>query len=205
MGVVYKLANASPSLPSLTTNIIRALFVNLKDDSLVFLIGIVMQSLGINENRGHCTTALRHAAAFLKAKPNMDFQVILPSLVVAMQDADSGIREAALECVEVMAANNKEIQGVYAFDVIYGESSSMLYLMFCHGPSNVKSSPVASLQYLDVVDWSKYLQAIVGYKDHIAKDAEYCRILHQQHLTRAQGDSKAEIKLVISSFTVATE
>ena len=203
MGAVYKLANASPSLPSLTTNIIRALFVNLKDDSLVFLIGILMQSLGINENRGHCTTALRHAAAFLKAKPNVDFQVILPSLVVAMQDADSGIREAALECVELMAANNKEIQGVYAFDVIYGESSGMFYLMFCHGLS--KSSPVASLQYLDVVDWSKYLQAIVGYKDHIAKDAEYCRILHQQHFTRAKGDSKAEIKSVISSFTVATE
>ena len=140
MGTVYKLANALPSLPSLTTNILRTLFVNLKDDSLVFLIGILMQSLGTNGNRGLCVTALRHATSFLKAQPNVDFQVILPSLVVAMQDADSGIREAALECVEVMVANNKDIQVVYGFDVIYGESSGVLHLMFCHGLSNVKSS-----------------------------------------------------------------
>lgn len=54
----------------------------------------------------------------------------------------------------------------------------------------------ATLQYLDVADWSKYLQAIATYKDHVAKDAEYYRIFHHQHLARVKGDSKAEIKLV---------
>lgn len=126
MRTVYKLANASPSLPALMANILRALFLSLKDDSLIFLMGILAQSQGVDENRSLCTAALRHAAAFLKAQPNVDFQAILPSLVIAMQDADSGIREAALECVGLMAANNKGMQVVYGFDVIYGEDSGML-------------------------------------------------------------------------------
>jgi U3 small nucleolar RNA-associated protein 10 len=77
------------SLPLLITNIMHALFLSLKDDSLIFLMGIVVRSLDVIEERGMCFAALCHATAFLAAHPNVDFQTILPALTIAMQGADS--------------------------------------------------------------------------------------------------------------------
>lgn len=123
MRAVYKLANSSTSLPLLTTNIIRILFVGLKDDSLVFLIGMVVRSLENKEERGLCIVALRHAASFLTARSRIDYQTILPSLIVLMRGNDSRIREAALDCVDIIANKRKKAKSVYAFDVVYGEGS----------------------------------------------------------------------------------
>ena len=125
MRAVYKLANSSASLPRLTTNIIRALFLNLKDDSLVFLAGIVCRSHGIVEDKVMCVAALRHATSFLAAQPNVDFQTILPSLIVAILGTDVDIRGAALDCVAVLASNHKDLRAIYGFDTIYGEKSSV--------------------------------------------------------------------------------
>jgi hypothetical protein len=143
MRAVYKLANFSGSLPLLITNIMRSLFLSLKDDSLVFLMGIVVRSLDVIEERGMCFAALRHAAAFLAAHPNVDFQTILPALIIAMQGADSRTREAALDCVTVMATNDKSLSSVYGFDTIYGDGSGTCrsYISWIHN-----SNPAILLQ-----------------------------------------------------------
>lgn len=130
---IYKVANSSASLPLLSTSIISSLFLSLKDDALVFLAGIVAHSFEVKANRGMCVAALRHAASFMTAQPNVDFQAVLPSLIVAMMGADVDIREAALECVSIMAKNHKELTVVYGFDALYGESSSVFpfFLLAC--------------------------------------------------------------------------
>ena len=124
MRAIYKLANSSASLPILTTNIIRALFLNLKEDSLVFLASVVVRSHDVKGDTATCVAALRHAASFLMAQPNVDFQTILPSLIVAISGVDIGIRAAAVDCVAVMANDHKDLSVVYGFDTIYGEQSS---------------------------------------------------------------------------------
>jgi U3 small nucleolar RNA-associated protein 10 len=124
MRAIYKFANSFASLPILTTNIIRALFLNLQEDSLVFLASIVARSYEVKEDKAMCIAALRHAASFLAAQPSVDFQTILPSLIVAISATDVGIRAAAVDCVTTVARDDKDFNGVYGFDTVYGEHSS---------------------------------------------------------------------------------
>lgn len=121
---IYRLANASTSLPLLSISIIRTLFLNLKEDALAFLAGTLVCNLKENMDRGVCVTAMRHIAAFMTAQPHIDFQNVLPSLVVAIADNDADVRQAALDCIAVMAANHTSLVAVYGFDTIYGEDSS---------------------------------------------------------------------------------
>jgi U3 small nucleolar RNA-associated protein 10 len=129
MRAIYKLANSSTSLPLLTTNLLRALFVNLKEDSLAFLAGIWIGSDEImGENEQLCVVALRHAVAFLEAHlpedEGVDFQTILPSLIVVLQDPDIQRRRAALECISLLSKlAQRRFSTVYGFDAIYGANS----------------------------------------------------------------------------------
>jgi U3 small nucleolar RNA-associated protein 10 len=129
MRAVYKLANSSPFLPILTTNIIRALFLSLKDDSLVFLAGIITRFHGVERDKAMCVAALRHAASFLSAQPDIDFQTIIPSLIVAISGGDIDIRVAAMDCVAVVANHKENLNAVYGFDTLYGEQSGTCSLL----------------------------------------------------------------------------
>lgn len=123
---VYKVANSSASLPLLSTNIIRSLFLNLKDDSLVFLAGIITRSLSKPEDKGICVIALRHAYSFFQAQPNVDFQAVLPSLIIALQHINLDISEATLDCIAIMVTNHRNVDMLYGSDTIYGEGSGMI-------------------------------------------------------------------------------
>jgi U3 small nucleolar RNA-associated protein 10 len=127
MRKVYTLAN-STSVPLLSTNLLQALFVNLKDDALAFLAGLWTSSPLDNEGSQSRLTSLRHAAAFLEAHKSMDdfvdFQTILPSLIVVLQAPDMQEREAASEYMAaLLRLTAKRFSTVYGFDTIYGESS----------------------------------------------------------------------------------
>jgi len=97
----------------------------------VFLAGIVARSHKIEEDKGMCVAALRHAASFLAAQPNVDFQTILPSFIVAILGADVDIRAAAIDCLEIVADNHKDLHVVYGFDTIYGEKSGNCRISSC--------------------------------------------------------------------------
>lgn len=74
--------------------------------------------------------ALSHALAFILAhkatEQVIDFQTVLPALLVALGDPDRGVRHQASGCVHLLAqlSTAKQASGVYAFDTIYGESTS---------------------------------------------------------------------------------
>lgn len=107
--------------------LLRALFVKLKDDCLAFLSACWSTSVGADdETLG--TAALRHAAAFLEAHlsegDGVDFQTILPSILVALQSSDRQRRQLACECISLLLklAKTQKFVKVYAFDVIYGDN-----------------------------------------------------------------------------------
>lgn len=122
MRTIYHLANASATLPVLTSVLLQALFVNFKEDALAFLAGLWFASDNFKESR---CVALLHAAAFLEAHmledDGIDFQTILPPLLVALQDPDPHIRQGALECISrVRILSDRKLTLVYQFDTVYG-------------------------------------------------------------------------------------
>jgi U3 small nucleolar RNA-associated protein 10 len=122
---VYTMANATESLALLSTNFLRALFITLADDTLAFLAGIWLTTP--QDEVAHA--ALCHAVAFFAAHGGMespvDFQTVLPALLVALESSNKNVREAAAECVVLMSrmAGAKKAASVYAIDSIYGSSS----------------------------------------------------------------------------------
>lgn len=125
------LSNSSSSLRLLSGHLIHALFVNLGDDALAFLTGVWLSLHDVHPERNHvCHAALRHASAFLEAhcvsETWIDFQTILPAIVVALQSPDSHVREAATDCMSAIhrVAQEKNASAVYAFDALYGATSS---------------------------------------------------------------------------------
>ncbi|PIL25975.1 hypothetical protein GSI_11729 [Ganoderma sinense ZZ0214-1] len=178
---VYHLSNSSPSLPLLSTHLLRTLFINLGDEALSFLAGIWLTASAESqdgEGKAHIEyAALRHAGAFLEAhvqaKRTLDFQTALPAMLVALQSADAGVREAAVRCIAVVVKLSfaSEAEGVYAFDAIYGAES-------------------AALQYLDWADFQKYMKAIADNRDNLIHDPAYLQAFHRDHLGLTKGDSK---------------
>jgi U3 small nucleolar RNA-associated protein 10 len=126
MRAVYRLANASSSLPILLSAILQLLFLSLKDHSLAFLAGVWTSS--DDESRDLKAVSLLHAAAFLEAHAledaRMDFQTILPSIFIALHNSDAQVSQAALECISrIWILAERPLQSVYRFDAIYGRSS----------------------------------------------------------------------------------
>jgi len=128
MRSIYKLANASSNVPVLATILLQTLFVSLKQDALAFLAGIwaTGEKEDFKESR---PVALLHAAAFLEAHiledDGTDFQTILPTLFVALQNPDQQVCQGALECISrIRILASRKLSSVYRFDVIYGRSDS---------------------------------------------------------------------------------
>lgn len=132
---VYALANSCSSLHSLPTNLLRALFLSLKDEALLFLAGVWTEDPSITSSRQEHLrrVALSHAAAFFKAQASVerseyvDFQPIIPALLVALGLSDKDSRQSAVECLKLIANMQREHRAsVYAIDTIYGEKSGEL-------------------------------------------------------------------------------
>ncbi|KII90106.1 hypothetical protein PLICRDRAFT_686024 [Plicaturopsis crispa FD-325 SS-3] len=179
MRAVYRLANSSSSATLLSTRLLQAQFIGLKDDTLSFLAGIWTCSASDGNDGWITRVALRHAIAFFAAhqteeKP-ADFQTVLPSLLIAMHSSNAATREAAAECVHVISqiSQQKRPASVYGYDTVYGKGSE-------------------KLQYLDWGDFVKYAGTLDGYSSHIVNDHNYTKVFHREHLQRTAGDSKKD-------------
>ncbi|KAJ2923032.1 hypothetical protein H1R20_g14063, partial [Candolleomyces eurysporus] len=173
---VYKMLNSSGTVPVLALGLLQSLFSVLKTDVLAFLAGIWTASS--SEFQSLQTLALLQATAFLEAHvqeaDGIDFQTILPAVLVALQVSSPLSRLAALECVKrLRVIAESKLTQVYKFDVIYGKDSQ-------------------NLQYLDQSDLQRYLDALLAHKDHFENDGSYLPIFHSHHLTKASGDKKKD-------------
>ncbi|KXN83997.1 U3 small nucleolar RNA-associated protein 10 [Leucoagaricus sp. SymC.cos] len=185
MRAVYNLANRSSSLPVLTSCLLRILFLNLKSEALAFLAGV-----WTTENPSSSTSAeyysslqeiaLRHAAAFLEAHvledDGVDFQTVVPALLIALQNNANGVRKAAAECLNrIRLISERKLKRVYKFDIVYGD---------------VKDT----LQYLEQDDLKHYIGYLVAHQQHFLHDPTYLRVAHAEHLKPAKGDRKKDIE-----------
>lgn len=193
MRSIYQLANASTSVPVLSTTLLQILFATLKGDALSFLAGIWTID-NMDDFKDSRSISLLHAAAFLEAHiledDGVDFQTILPALLVALRSSDPQICLGALECISrVRILADRKLSSVYKFDVIYGENDSKYSAIFvdcCPYSHNFSGT----LQYLDQDDLKKYLNALVEHRDHFTNDASYLKVFHEQHLVRSKTDKK---------------
>ncbi|OJA15136.1 hypothetical protein AZE42_07566 [Rhizopogon vesiculosus] len=167
---LYAIAVASgSSTPSqLSVHLIQAIFLNLRDVSLQFLLGVLLAwSPALERVR---TRALLHALAFLRGHTSsnaVDFQTVLPSFIAVLMDArtDKQGRALIFECVSALASISKR-KHVYGLDTIYGAES-------------------AHLQYLDGKDLEAYLKALRDSRSLLVQDSNYIKVFHQQHLAAA--------------------
>ena len=128
MRTIYHLANVSTTLPVLSSTLLQSLFVNFKKDALIFLAGVWFTS-DVEVLKESRNVTLLHATAFLEAHiledDGIDFQTILPPLLVALQDPDVQICQGVLECISRMRIlSDRKLSSVYQFDTVYGDSKS---------------------------------------------------------------------------------
>jgi len=197
MRSIYKLANASSNVPVLATTLLQILFVNLKQDTLAFLAGIWATG-GKEDSKESRSVALLHAVAFLEAHiledDGTDFQTILPTLLVALQNPDQQVCQGALECISrIRILASGKLSSVYRFDVIYGHGDSEYLKIFLLLLTDCQPWTLSgTLQYLDQEDLKRYLDALVEHRDHFANDASYLKVFQEEHLTRAKSDKKKD-------------
>lgn len=133
MTAVYALANAASTLPLLSAYLLRALFISLKDDALIFLAGVWSSHASEDPNTGMRIqvqlAALTHASAFLlaheAAQGSIDFQTIVPLVLAMLESPAQPVRTAAVRCLSVLGRLSQAAKpkAVYALDTVYGPHS----------------------------------------------------------------------------------
>ena len=199
MATVYALANTASTLPILSAYLLRALFISLKDNVLVFLAGVWSPPFkdASGETRVQIQlAALAHASAFLiaheVAREPIDFQTILPSILAVLESPSQSVRAAAVQCLSVLGrliqAENPKT--VYAIDTVYGIQSGELDQQPT-GRTQL-TIPLDQLQFLDWEDFQRYILILVDQSGYLTNDIDYLHALHQRHLTKHKSDSKKD-------------
>lgn len=98
---------------------------------MAFLAGIWSTSK-VDQFKNSMTISFLHAAAFLEAHiledDGVDFQTILPTLLVGLQSSDPQMCQGALECISrIRILSERKLSSVYRFDTIYGQNDSELF------------------------------------------------------------------------------
>lgn len=171
-----------------SSQILTTLFSRLGDASLALLASVWTTSSTSTEVR---LAALSHAHAFLSAFTAkdakvrlVDFQTIIPSLLLALKDGEAVIRFEALQCFErislitatIEASNSKETRvEIYGFDTIYGPQHS------------------DALKYLDNADVGRLTKSLLQDQASFEHDATYVHMWLQNNLGAGRGQGKKEI------------
>ena len=132
MATLYALANAASTLPLMSAYLLRALFISLKDDALVFLAGVWSSTPSDASEETRTQTqlaALAHASAFFIAhqasQEPVDFQTIVPSILAVLESPNQPVRAAAVQCLSILRQLSQagKPKAVYGFDTVYGIQS----------------------------------------------------------------------------------
>ncbi|SDA02509.1 BZ3501_MvSof-1269-A2-R1_Chr12-3g03653 [Microbotryum saponariae] len=179
---VYQLAHAqsaTKSAPStLASSLLRSLFGHMVVvDVLAFLASIFTSSTVPLELR---VIALRDAAVYVQAQASpdlrkpVDWQVVVPAIVLALTSPDRRVRVEAMDLVSaVLQAMPMSTAHIYGREKFYGAFSSSV------------------LQYLDVADTTEYLTKIAAAKTEILMDGSYLISIHESLLDAPSSKSSA--------------
>lgn len=121
---IYRHANSDSLPPALARKLLQHLFAVLREETLTFLACVWTD---IHTSEPLRVAALRHACAFAKSYAlGTDFQMVVPSILVAFTAKNQAIREAAVALLKIVnrSASN-ETKNYYALDTFYGDQSGM--------------------------------------------------------------------------------
>ena len=119
-------------------------------------------------------TALRQLAALLAAPgaAAFDYQALLPSVLVSLQDEQRAVRSAAGGVLAALAAlAERGATEIYGYDALYGSGAS------------------AALQYLDGATYTRYVHALAEHAEACANDAGFLRAANGALLVRGKRDA----------------
>ncbi|KAI6022898.1 hypothetical protein BKA83DRAFT_89928, partial [Pisolithus microcarpus] len=186
MHSLYALACSSATAPtSLSALLLRTLFLNLRENSLAFLLGILLSAWPAMD--GVRTHAVLHALAFLRGhvETGVDFQTVLPSLLAVLMDHRTDKRDRAL-VLEIISLLSSPVEKkyVYGMDTIYGQASS-------------------ELQYLDTKDLTTYVKAMLQFREQVVQDATFIRVFHHRHLQGSSTKYRRRVSCFLLSHVIA--
>ncbi|KAJ3784963.1 armadillo-type protein [Lentinula aff. detonsa] len=136
------------------------------------------------------TSTLYHLAAFLQAhtstvpsrKGAVDFQTLLPAVIIALSSSEQELRKAAAECLSMLKelivdenGKGKRFDVAYAFDKVYGNERND-----------------ADLQYLSPDDLAAYVCALSGTKEHFLADGDYIGAWHAEQLSSSDHNQERD-------------
>ncbi|KAI5990429.1 hypothetical protein EDD15DRAFT_2388798 [Pisolithus albus] len=185
MHSLYALACSSATAPtSLSALLLRTLFLNLRENSLAFLLGILLSAWPSMD--GVRTHAVLHALAFLRGhvETGVDFQTVLPSLLAVLMDHRTDKRDRAL-VLEVISLLSSPVEKkyIYGMDTIYGQASS-------------------ELQYLDTKDLTTYVKAMLQFREQVVQDATFIRVFHHRHLQGSSTKYRRRVSCFLLSHVI---
>ncbi|WVQ95966.1 hypothetical protein IAU59_003065 [Kwoniella sp. CBS 9459] len=174
---VYSWSNSGILPASLAQALLRSLLAQLGEEALLFLASTWTSEAPLPLR----AASLRHAKAFVSAysdvetEQGIDFQIMIPAILVALRDSEKSVRSAAVDVLRAMAANAQSSENIYALDTIYGPRSD-------------------TVQLLKPSDRRKYIQALLDSADEMIIDASRVRAVHvaalgPQHGARNRKDS----------------
>lgn len=181
-------ASFDRSTQAQSSQILTSLFSKIGDASLTLLASVWTCFNLKSEIR---FAALCHSHAFLTAFTvkdskirHVDFQTIIPSLLVALKDAEAFIRLEALQCLDRISTITEAIENkskkeekfeLYGYDTIYGKSHS------------------EALKYLDLSDTLHLTRLVVSARASFEHDSFYLNIWAQNNLAVTRGEGKRDI------------
>ncbi|KAJ3046926.1 HEAT repeat-containing protein 1, partial [Rhizophlyctis rosea] len=143
-------------------------------------------------------TALNIATTFIRlfSSPSTpmkyDFQLVIPSLLVALTNTSKLVRNAALECFAAIktcylrlgnTAKKQTAGSIYAYDAFYGSTSGQV-------------------QYLSAEVGSGLVAGVLGVKDELLTDERFVERLLHSYLVKGKSDNGEIYKEDVLSFLV---
>ncbi|GAA5903947.1 hypothetical protein JCM5296_002463 [Sporobolomyces johnsonii] len=197
--LVYRLAHTNSTTAgsaALATALLSTLFTSLvTDDVLAFFAALYTSASTPLELR---LSALRDSAVFVEVlsaaseKKAIDWQIVAPSVVVAISDGEKKVRVEALKVLEkirdvAVAKEGVKVGSVYGRDKFYGSTST-------------------SLKYLDIPDLLVYLTKLLASRNEITLSPSHLAVLHASMLDSTDSPSKkkkASLSFKVTTFLLA--
>lgn len=177
---IYLWANIAILPANVAHFLLRSLLTQLGEEALLFFSSIWTSSTSPVPLR---ISALKHALAFIHAYATLptspaaqgqpvDFQVVLPQILIALQDSDKDVRRVAVDVLRSVEGG-EGMGDVYALDTIYGDRSEMT-------------------QLLKSVDRKKYIETLLEVAEEFVIDRLRLKAFHTEVLNMQSGKNRKE-------------
>lgn len=192
--VAYSAAHAAGVSTAKSTSIMQFLFGTIvSEDVLAFLAAVYTSARYPSKLRA---IALRDTATFVATNAAAetgsynDYQVLLPSLLVAIASGTKEMRTAAMSVIDKIANVGKKAsaqQIIYGFDAFYGPSSSKSKpaRLELRGEEQrgTNARPLSdNLQYMDSQQFTRYVQIVQSHRNELLIDGNFLLDLHANKL-----------------------